>query len=117
MDPLPIPGFLVLSGFGIPEGMAVTQQRNDNLESAPSLPSKIKKKAKAAKNPNKTCGLFPDLLIHSIPGKALTAGISSGISHLSESSGIHRQHSQTGALWDNSPPKNWEGEIPPVCCF
>lgn len=38
MDPLPIPGFLELGGFGIPEGMAVIQKRNENQESAPSLP-------------------------------------------------------------------------------
>lgn len=41
--------------------------------------------------------------MHSIPGKALTAGMSSGISHLSEGVGI--QCSQTGALWDNNFPK------------
>lgn len=43
MDPLPIPGLLELGGFGIPEGMAVIQQRNENQEYAPSLPSYIKK--------------------------------------------------------------------------
>lgn len=38
-DPLPIPGFLGLGGFGIPQGMAVIQQRNENRESPPFLPS------------------------------------------------------------------------------
>lgn len=42
--------------------------------------------------------------MHSIPGKALAAGISSGISR-SEGSGIHTQRSKPGAFWDNNFPK------------
>lgn len=70
MDPLPIPVFLVLGGFGIPEGMAVTQQRNDNLESAPSLPSKIKKKRqKLPKIPIKPVGYSQTCSFTAFPGK------------------------------------------------
>lgn len=50
--------------------------------------------------------------MHSIPGKALTAGISSGISHLSEGSGSHSQCSQTRVLRKNNFPKKSGREKP-----